>query len=411
MTQTSINKMEQNSNIQNELRSRLGTVLKEARAKAGVTIEAVAHETKISKHFIVSLESGHFEDLPGQVFGRGFIKNIARYLRSDTRELLQLYDDCWDTEIRKVATNPAAIKTSEASSESTKVKHPSQIQADAAPSIATSLPRTSDIPDIKHLPSVSPPRRALRLNVPTWFVRGLISQTTLLTVLASIAAVMVIGVFGRWVSANMSRTNPVTVAAPDTSATRSAQTQSDQQKVESAVDGTEFAVAPGSSDIAVPSNVVDKVLDPTATRVDTSTSAGTLTQDSSIPAAADPEASVLAVAEKDVTPLARSSTDSASSESPLSVVGTPVAFEQTLEIKVNSPVDLKLIVDGKRMERQTYQVGVTQLNFQDRAEIFIQDASAVEISFNGKSLGVLGHKGRKRKILFQAKPSDSDFPY
>jgi hypothetical protein len=85
-------------------------------------------------------------------------------------------------------------------------------------------------------------------------------------------------------------------------------------------------------------------------------------------------------------------------------------FEQVLELKVSGDVELRLTLDGKKMSETTFTPDSYRFTFNEGAELFILDASQVDVIYNGRSLGVLGNKGRKRRIFFQAKASSSDFP-
>lgn len=382
---------------QAELRHHLGTVLKEARSKAGVSIEAVAYETKISKQFIVYLESGLLENLPGRVFGRGFIKNIARYLRSDSQELLQLYEECWGEGRKATMTAPTqTASVAEGSAEDVVESTANAVVSDRVEKVVEQHKRVSDIPDIKELPSVKS-KSGVKIHVPGWLMRGVMTQNTLLTVLATIAAIMVVGVFGRWVVAHWNR---AAVTSPVAMVSEKVVPVSTQDA--SGAESNEYsntAALSAESDPMIPANVVEKVMDPSSTRVDTN-SASQSAKEAAATASVAPAVAAASLP-----------SSIADEESPLSVTGTPVAFEQLIELKVNAPVDIKVSLDGKKSERTTYAVGVTQLTFRDRVELMIQDASAVEVSFNGKSLGILGNKGRKRRVFFQAKPSESDFPH
>ena len=78
-------------------RAQFGAWMRQARENTGVSIEAISQETRINKGYILSLEAGELDALPGKVFGRGFIKNITKLLKSDSGECLRLYDACWGT--------------------------------------------------------------------------------------------------------------------------------------------------------------------------------------------------------------------------------------------------------------------------------------------------------------------------
>jgi len=54
--------------------------LKEAREKAGYTIEEIASILKIRKQYIISLEDEKFQDIPGQVYVEGYTKMYYEFL-------------------------------------------------------------------------------------------------------------------------------------------------------------------------------------------------------------------------------------------------------------------------------------------------------------------------------------------
>jgi cytoskeleton protein RodZ len=59
-------------------------------------VQALAQSTRISANFIEALEEGAFEKLPGEVFGRGFVRSICKALNLDAEEMIATFDECWD---------------------------------------------------------------------------------------------------------------------------------------------------------------------------------------------------------------------------------------------------------------------------------------------------------------------------
>lgn len=57
----------------------------------GVTLEEITSATRIGPRFLQALENERWEDLPGGVFNRGFVKAIAHYLGIDEEALLGEY--------------------------------------------------------------------------------------------------------------------------------------------------------------------------------------------------------------------------------------------------------------------------------------------------------------------------------
>jgi cytoskeletal protein RodZ len=69
-----------------------GERLKREREMREVSLEELTKATRISTRFLQALENESWEKLPGGVFGRGFVRTIARYLGLDEESLLSEYD-------------------------------------------------------------------------------------------------------------------------------------------------------------------------------------------------------------------------------------------------------------------------------------------------------------------------------
>jgi len=70
----------------------LGPRLRDARVAKNLTLEDVAHATKIPKSSLAALEAGRFETLPAPVFVRGFIRAYARVVGTDPNPLVRIYE-------------------------------------------------------------------------------------------------------------------------------------------------------------------------------------------------------------------------------------------------------------------------------------------------------------------------------
>jgi cytoskeletal protein RodZ len=68
-----------------------GEHLKREREMRGVTLEEIAAATRIAPRFLVALENEQWDQLPGGVFNRGFIRAIARFLGLDEDTLVSEY--------------------------------------------------------------------------------------------------------------------------------------------------------------------------------------------------------------------------------------------------------------------------------------------------------------------------------
>ncbi len=69
-----------------------GERLKRERELREVTLDEVSKSTRISARFLQALENEDWQKLPGGVFGRGFVRTIARYLGLGEESLLAEYD-------------------------------------------------------------------------------------------------------------------------------------------------------------------------------------------------------------------------------------------------------------------------------------------------------------------------------
>lgn len=69
-----------------------GERLKRERELREVTVDEICSATRISPKFLEALENEQWDRLPGGVFGRGFVRTIARYLGLSEENLLSEYD-------------------------------------------------------------------------------------------------------------------------------------------------------------------------------------------------------------------------------------------------------------------------------------------------------------------------------
>jgi cytoskeletal protein RodZ len=68
-----------------------GEHLKREREMRGVSLEEISAATRISTRFLEAIEGEHWDQLPGGVFNRGFIRAIARFLGLDEDSLVAEY--------------------------------------------------------------------------------------------------------------------------------------------------------------------------------------------------------------------------------------------------------------------------------------------------------------------------------
>jgi len=68
-----------------------GDNLKREREMRGVSLEEIATATRIAPRFLRAIENEQWEQLPGGVFNRGFVRAVARYLGLDEESIVAEY--------------------------------------------------------------------------------------------------------------------------------------------------------------------------------------------------------------------------------------------------------------------------------------------------------------------------------
>ncbi|MFD1412165.1 helix-turn-helix domain-containing protein [Lapidilactobacillus gannanensis] len=71
----------------------VGKKLRSARIEKGYTLDDLQQITKIQKRYLVAIEEGNFDQLPGDFYVRAFIKQYAETVGLDSHELLDQYSD------------------------------------------------------------------------------------------------------------------------------------------------------------------------------------------------------------------------------------------------------------------------------------------------------------------------------
>ncbi len=69
----------------------LGAKLKQEREKRNVTLDEISRSTKIGTRMLRALEEEHFDQLPGGIFNKGFIRAYARFLGLDEEQAIGDY--------------------------------------------------------------------------------------------------------------------------------------------------------------------------------------------------------------------------------------------------------------------------------------------------------------------------------
>lgn len=70
----------------------LGDRLKRARIRKKLSVSDVEEATRIRAKFLLALESDSWEQIPSEVYGRGYLEAYAEFLKLDVPALMQEYD-------------------------------------------------------------------------------------------------------------------------------------------------------------------------------------------------------------------------------------------------------------------------------------------------------------------------------
>lgn len=70
-----------------------GELLKTERIRQNLTVQDIAQALKLSSKIINALESGETEVLPAKTFIRGFVKSYAQYLKLDTTQVMNQFQE------------------------------------------------------------------------------------------------------------------------------------------------------------------------------------------------------------------------------------------------------------------------------------------------------------------------------
>ncbi len=68
-----------------------GALLSKVRESRGISIEEIARATKISMSHLRAIEADAFSELPALVYTRGFVQELAKYLRLDAAQVTKTY--------------------------------------------------------------------------------------------------------------------------------------------------------------------------------------------------------------------------------------------------------------------------------------------------------------------------------
>lgn len=84
-----------------------GEELQRQRLAAGMSLQDIVEETKISLRVLEALESGAFGYLPERVFSRNFVIQVGRLTGADVPRLTEAFDAAWERFLLTSGSHPA----------------------------------------------------------------------------------------------------------------------------------------------------------------------------------------------------------------------------------------------------------------------------------------------------------------
>jgi cytoskeleton protein RodZ len=90
-----------------------GARLKQERLQRGITLDEISLSTKIGTRMLRALEEEHFDQLPGGIFNKGFVRAYAHFLGIDEEEAIADYLVASGATQLETKTEPAEISVQE----------------------------------------------------------------------------------------------------------------------------------------------------------------------------------------------------------------------------------------------------------------------------------------------------------
>ena len=326
-------------------RQLFGARLRSLRESLNRSERDIIHLTRISPPFIKALEEGHFDLLPGEVFGRGFIKSICKVLEVNPGPLLEEYNACWG-----------------------------QCQA---------KPR-SDRPSRRFVRQKAHSEHRSRLPVPfmNYFSgRGLFFWVACPFGLVSLVA------FSVWFSSSQRNAPgygsgteaPSAILSPPAARSFRGSGQQAEKKAEA-----------GSLLQESPVQMADDIAPPS--QDDGSDGRGPL----------EHQANALLPAQEQPSGVFDSSGRAQALAEGGNPTQPPAGAEEggRLLILVLEDVEIKLTVDGELWQQRSWTRGSHTVGFRENAELFASDPSKIRVFFNGGALGQEGQSLPERHLSF-----------
>jgi len=131
-----------------------GDKFRKAREKKGISLEDVSNVTKISSRNLKAIEEEHFDQLPGGVFNKGFIRAYAKHVGLNDEQAVNEYLACQ----RQAQIDAQALYEPKVPAAPEKRPPVAAIRAAQAKAANPALPATNSPAGVEELPNLQLPR-------------------------------------------------------------------------------------------------------------------------------------------------------------------------------------------------------------------------------------------------------------
>jgi cytoskeletal protein RodZ len=90
----------------------LSTRLVLERERRNISLEEISLSTKINIRFLTAIEQGHFEELPGGIISKGFLRAYARQIGMDEEQAIAAYQEAIRASQTEAVFEPASEQVS-----------------------------------------------------------------------------------------------------------------------------------------------------------------------------------------------------------------------------------------------------------------------------------------------------------
>jgi|SRR5579872_1301304 len=346
-----------------------GNKFRQAREKRNLSLDDVSNVTKISSRMLKAIEEEHFDQLPGGVFNKGFVRAYAKHLGLNDEEAVSDYLVClreaqidahevWDPVRPELSRTPAPNQLRVAESRKPPAKAEPPVQVEELPELQ--LPR---VQDIRPAPKKFAGKR--ESGIP-W---SIVTVTAIVVVLATFLWIR----HSRSTRASASSAAPITVSNPPTMAPSATPS------------GVNTTTAPSPSQ-AVASTTQQLPAAPKPTR--STPPATSAPSDSQTPAVTTKETS-------DVTIRSFAPSNTKPGEKP--------AQSLTLVIRATETSWISVQADGQLVSQETL-IAPAATSFHATRELVVRVGNAAGVSFlwNGEELPAQGAESEAKTFVFNA---------